>query len=288
MRSESPFLLRPAFTAPRVLLWLGGGVAVTACLQYAWLFADTPLAFRVWGFTFIAAYFVPLPFLVGMYRLDVSSLSRLRVMVGSPSRWLISALLLVAALASPVLLHLFSGGEYDPSWKWTTLALSGGLDLPLTTLQLLPMFMVQDLFWRQSIEQAFSSRHFFVQILVSVLFWTLANGVMLVHMLLNTAAPMSFAFVLLCVSTGAFVFTAQRGSSFLLSATAMTCIATAVYLLFGNQVELLNHTFFGLDVAEIDGLFPEKMNGREGYALLMGVALFVAAILVPRKMRKTR
>lgn len=283
---DAPFLLRSNLRGPRLFGILAAGTVATAALQYLWLHADTPLAFRLVGFALFPVYLLPLPLLFFMYRADLASLRRLRAVPGRPAAWFVAAVLLVAIFGGVAALHHLSGGQFDPAWKWTTLALSGALDLPLVTVQLLPMMLVQDLFFRQSVEQGLAPRSSVVSMLVSLLFWTLANAVLIVHILQTHDGVFGITLALVFPATAAFVYAAQRGSAFLLSACVLTFIATATCLLFGCDIPELNHMFFGLDVETMDGLFPDSMKGREGYAGAIAALLFLASFIMPAA-RKT-
>ncbi len=285
---DAPFLLRSNLRGSRLYGMLAAGTVATAALQYLWLFADTPLSFRIIGFALFPVYLIPLPLLFLMYRADLGSLRRLRALAGRPAAWFAAAALLIAVFGGVAALHHLSGGRFDPPWKWTTLALSGAMDLPLVTVQLLPLLLVQDLFFRQSVEQGLAQRPSAVRMLVSMLFWTLANGVLIVHLLQRHDGIFGVTLVLVVPAAAAITYAAQRGSAFLLSACVLTFVVTATCLLFGCDIPELNHLFFGLDVDTMDGIFPDTMKGREGYAGAIAAFLFLASFLLPSPRKSSR
>jgi hypothetical protein len=280
MNSDSLFRLKGGLAPGTAIAILGAGAVLGAVAQYLWLFQEQAFAFRVWGFSMIPAYLVQLPFLFGLFDVDASSFARLRTVLGRPLQWLLAVILLIVAYASVVGLHSASGGSLDPSWKWSTLAMSALLDLPLLLLFAFPMLIVQELFYRLAVRQVLAARPAIMQDLLSALFWTAGQGVLLWRAFTVLPPPFAAALCVLAFSTGFFASAAQRRGALLLSGFAVLASVTFAILLFGCDVPELNHVLFGHDVETIDGLFPNGLRGRENYAFITGALLFVCAFLL--------
>ncbi|MBL0173659.1 MAG: hypothetical protein IPP94_00020 [Ignavibacteria bacterium] len=280
MTGDSLFRLKGGLAPGTAVGMLGAGAVLGAAAQYLWLFQEQAFAFRVWGFSMIPAYLVQLPFLFALFDVDASSFARLRSVLGRPLQWLLAAGLLFAVYAGVVGLHSGSGGSLDPSWKWSTLAMSALLDLPLLLLFTLPMLLVQELFYRSAVRQLLADRPAFVQDLLSALFWTVGQGVLLWRAFVTFSPPFAASLCLIAFSTGFFASAAQRRGAVLLSGFTVVASISFAILLFGCDIPELNHVLFGHDVEAIDGLFPKSLRGRESYSFIVAASLFVSAFLL--------
>jgi len=270
------FQLKSPASGRALLAWLSAGVALTGLMQYFWLYADTALHFRIWGFQFLPAFLAPLPFLIFLFRSDIKSFTGIRMLLGSPGRWLAALFFPLLAFGGVVAYHASTGGEVDPSWKWLTLALGALLDLPLVTLWIIPMMLVQELFWRSSVEQALTGS-VYVKALVSSLFWVAANAVLLINLAEGEKPLFIGALAGSRFASGWFAYKLQRNGALLLSTFALVLSASAWLLLFGGNIPEINRILFGYDVTEFEGLFPPSERNRDLLAMIATAGFLLVA-----------
>ncbi|MDH7516132.1 MAG: hypothetical protein QHI48_09690 [Bacteroidota bacterium] len=279
METAFPLAIRPSVSVRSLFLRFTACAVLSAAAQYLWLYRDAAGFFRLWGFPVLPAFLVPLPFLPFIFSVRNLGFRGLLCLLGKLGDWLVVTLMLALVFGSVVVYHALSGGAIDPSWEWLTLAMGAGLDMPLVIVWVLPMLIVQDLFWRTSVYQVMGEGKRAQGALLSAFFWTLANAFLAVRFIETGETVADLAAVWMIPASGLFLYRLQRDGALILSAFALVFIATAWILLFGGSIPEINRVLFGCDVEKVTGLFEGKHGNKETYSIVVAAALTGGVVL---------
>jgi hypothetical protein len=278
-------LLLPRFSNKPGIQFTFQVLAAIACcgLQYVWLYNDGSFLFRVWGFSLLPAYTLPLLFVFFLFQFGGTDRFSFLSFLGKVSHWIQAIMYPLAVFAVTYLVFLLGGYETDSDWKWTTLALSSASDLPVLFVWTFPMTIGCILVWLTP-QSSFASRlHPIPRLLLSAALFVLANGTLL-YFLSEKAAPIvGIGASVFCFALGSFVYRIQEHGSVLPSAFSLILIAVLFVLAFGSQIKDLNHVFFGYSIDSVPALLKTKGVASAQYKLYAAAFLFLASLFVRTK-----
>ncbi len=278
-------LLLPRFSNKPGIQFTFQLLAALACcgLQYVWLFDDTPLLFRVWGFSLLPAYIIPLIFVLLLFHFGGADRFSFLSFLGKLTHWLQALVYPLLAFGVIFVIYLLMGSDVNPEWKWTTLALSSASDLPILFLWTLPMTLGFILVWLTP-QSSFASRmNFFMRIAGSALFFTLANATLLYFLFSKASPATGISTIVFCLALGSFVYKIQEHGSVLPSAFSLILIAILFTLTFGSPIKDLNHVLYGYSIDTVPALLKTKGDTTGEFRFIASAALFLATFFVRTK-----
>ncbi len=272
---NTPFLFRKSMSASKLASILLVGLLLQNALLVLWIEYDIPLFFRVWGFSVVPTYLVPVVLMFFLFRINWEVLGNVKKLLGPLRFWII-------ALGVPLL--AFGGAGFvaveflNPKigWRWTTYALSGAADLPLNLFFLLPLLIVQAGLWLAT-PMVWSEKKSAVLIAGGLM--VLSQTGLLVPLALSGEPITIAAAVILLFSAGAFSASLLLRAGIIVTSFALLLCATAAALLFGLEVEVLANFLIGYDVKTVEGLISAKHH--LSYAIPIGAFLLITALLIP-------
>jgi hypothetical protein len=278
-------LLLPRFPGkPGLQLTFQLLAAVASCgLQYVWLFNDSPLMFRIWGFSLLPAFSVSLLFVFMLFQFGGLDKFSLLSFLGKFSHWMQALLYPLLVFALTYALFILSGNDANPDWKWTTLAMSSGADLLMIFIWTLPMTLGIIFVWLTP-QSSFASRiNLAGRLLISALLFMLANGTILFYLFSKANSTVGAGVLAFSFALGSFVYRIQEHGSVLPAAFSLVLLALLFSLAFGSQLKEVNHILFGYSVDSVTALIKTKGDTAAQYRFVASGLLFLSSFLVRAK-----